>query len=199
MLRPAATRRRRSRLEMSMSGAWTTSETHRFARRQAHRRARSGRARAAGCPGRATTSRPASSSTRRGSCQSGRSASVSEPISRKNSSRRVAAVQLGQRLGGVAGAGRSFSISSTRKAGWPASGEFEHLARAARTASARSRLVRRPRAGRNQTWSSRRLLAALLGQDQVAHVDRVERAAEDADAHGWRWSESVGFHGSLQV
>ena len=30
------------------------------------------------------------------------------------------------------------------------------------------------------------LLARLLGEDEVADVDRVEGAAEDADAHGPR-------------
>ena len=65
----------------------------------------------------------------------------------------------------------------------PRDGQFEHLAALLEPGDPAVRLVRRVGARHEPDLVEPGLVAALLGQDQVAHVDRVERAAEDADAH----------------
>ena len=142
-----------------------------------------GRARAAGSmPGRFTTTIVASSAIRSGRRQRG-----GRPGCRRRSGR------TGRRRAGRggrlpasrrcnAGRGRCASTSETSNAGCPAVAIRAISSRSA-TGVRPARLVRRrARPPRTRPGPAARL-AARLGQDQVPQVDRVERPAEQAQAH----------------
>src|SRR5262249_41949555 len=61
-------------------------------------------------------------------------------------------------------------------------------------------LVRRPRRRHKQHLIQPPLLAALLRENQVAHVDRVKRAAENAEPHRAKCSRlDSELNGNLQL
>ena len=66
----------------------------------------------------------------------------------------------------------------------PGDGEFDHVATLLEARDRFVCLVRRMRARHEPDLIERGLIAALLREDEVAHVNRVERAAKDADSHG---------------
>ena len=65
----------------------------------------------------------------------------------------------------------------------PRDREADHLEPVRPVRELPARLVRRVRGGNEQNPLERERLADFLGGAQVPDVDRIERAAEDADPH----------------
>src|SRR5262249_29371071 len=66
----------------------------------------------------------------------------------------------------------------------PADGQAEHFDALGERRQLRFRFVRRSGGGYEQDLIEPALFPALLRQDQMAQVNRIEGAAEDTDAHG---------------
>ncbi len=93
--------------------------------------------------------------------------------------------QLLQRIHGIAGARTPVLALINAKGRMAGNGQVQHFRALGEWGDGLLLLVRRPRRRHEQHLVQPPLLAALLRQDQVPEMHRIECAAKDADTHGW--------------
>ena len=108
---------------------------------------------------------------------------MSAPSSRKNFVDRVLLAERGQRVGRIIHAAAVGFVAADGKRQIAADGQFEHFDAFWRRRQVALLLMRRSGRRQEPDRVQRRLFAATFRQQKMAQMDRVERAAEDADAH----------------
>ena len=92
-------------------------------------------------------------------------------------------LQFAERVHGITGASAFFFQLIDAKGGVAGNGQAEHLDALLETAERLFEFVGRPKGRDEPDLVERALFPALLGQDQMALVNGIEGAAEDAHTH----------------
>ncbi len=95
----------------------------------------------------------------------------------------VSAAQLGQGVHRVAGSAAILLHFVDAEGGVASQGQRQHFHALIETSNGLTFLLRRPWRRDEPYLVEPRLIARLFGEDEMAEMDRIERTAEDADAH----------------